>query len=307
MDSATDDGLVERARRFNRFYTRAIGVLGDGYLDSPYSLAQARVLYEIASQGRPTATGVAGVLGLDAGYLSRMLKRLEADGLVERVRSEEDRRENRLGLTQAGLAAFAALNQAARAGVGGLLKPLGADGRARLAAAMDEIEALLSTPAPGEVHLRGLQHGDLGWVVQRHGVLYAREQGWTGRFEALAAKIVGDLCLNPDPARERGWIAERDGQRLGCVFLARDSDAAARIRLLLVEPAARGLGLGRRLTEACLAFAREAGYREVVLWTHANLTAARRIYAGLGFDKVEAHAHDDFGPTVISETWRLEL
>jgi DNA-binding MarR family transcriptional regulator/N-acetylglutamate synthase-like GNAT family acetyltransferase len=301
------DPFIDRARRFNRFYTRAIGVLGEGYLGSGFSLAEARVLYELANREAATARVVAKALQLDPGYLSRILKRLEAQGLVARTRSDGDRRQHRLALTDAGRGAFAGLDQGARDSMSALVAHLPAPALERLSNGMAEIEALLTPKPSAEAALRDRRPGDLGWVVERHGRLYAQEFGWDARFETLVARIVAEMTAAPDPARERCWIAERDGQRLGCVFLARDDPETARLRLLLVEPAARGEGLGRRLVEAALAFARRAGYREVVLWTHRELHAARRIYADVGFRKTEEWQHHDFGPVSTGETWRLVL
>jgi DNA-binding MarR family transcriptional regulator/GNAT superfamily N-acetyltransferase len=306
-DGRMDEDVIERARRFNRFYTGAIGMLDEGYLGSGFTLAEARVIYETASRDAPIASDIGAALGMDPGYLSRVLKRLESQGLIARAKAPGDRRQSRLSLTDKGRDAFAGLDGGARRAMGGLIKHLGSGERRRLAGAMDQIEGLLRPSAPGEPILREPRPGDLGWVVERHAVHYARDQGWDGRFEALVARIVAEMSANPDPKRERCWIAERDGERLGCVFLAKDSDDVARIRLLLVEPAARGLGLGRRLARACIDFARQAGYREVVLWTHAELISARRIYADLGFTKTQEWRHADFGPVVVSETWKLRL
>ena len=302
------DQIVERARRFNRFYTGAIGMLGEGYLGSGFTLAEARVIYEIAHRQTPIAVDIGAALGLDPGYLSRILKRLEAQGLVARARVAEDRRQSRLTLTAAGREAFAGLDVGARRSMADLIAHLDADAQGRLAAAMGQIEALLGARPSANVVLRPPEPGDLGWVVSRHAVLYGREQGWDGaKFEANVAELVSRLGRPSDPARERAWIADRDGEKLGCVFLAKDDETTARIRLLLLEPAARGLGLGRRLVDQCLSFAREAGYREVVLWTHAQLTAARALYASVGFVKESEFSHNEFGPEVLSETWRLTL
>jgi DNA-binding MarR family transcriptional regulator/N-acetylglutamate synthase-like GNAT family acetyltransferase len=299
--------FVDRARRFNRFYTRAIGMLGEGYLGSGYTLAEARVIYELASRDAPTARQIGRALALDPGYLSRILKRLETQGLVTRALAEDDRRSRRLALTQAGREAFAGLDQGARDSMAALVAHLPPPALERLSNGMAEIEALLTPKPTAQLALRDRRPGDLGWVVERHGRLYAQEFGWDARFETLVARIVAEMTAAPDPARERCWIAERDGQRLGCVFLAKDDEETARLRLLLVEPAARGEGLGRRLVDAAVAFARRAGYREVVLWTHRELHAARRIYAGIGFRKTEEWIHHDFGPVATGETWRLVL
>jgi DNA-binding MarR family transcriptional regulator/GNAT superfamily N-acetyltransferase len=299
--------FVDRARRFNRFYTRAIGMLGEGYLGSGFTLAEARVIYELANRAGPTARAIGKALEMDAGYLSRVLKRLEAQGLVSRAPAETDRRSRSLALTEAGLQAFAGLDEGARDSMAALVAHLPPPALERLSNGMAEIEALLTPAPPAPATLRDRRPGDLGWVVERHGRLYAQEFGWDARFETLVARIVAEMTAAPDPARERCWIAERDGQRLGSVFLARDDEDTARLRLLLVEPSARGEGLGRRLVEAAVAFARRAGYREMVLWTHRELHAARRIYAGVGFRKTEEWIHHDFGPVSTGETWRLAL
>ena len=301
-----DHDVIERARRFNRFYTGAIGMLDEGYLGSGFTLAQARVIYEVASRGAPIASEIGAALGMDAGYLSRVLKGLEAKGLIVRAKAAGDRRQSHLSLTEKGREAFAGLDGGARRSMGELIAHLPRDGLRQLSGAMSEIEALLGA-GPGPVSLRPLGPGDLGWVVERHAVLYGREQGWGKAFEALTARLVAELGQPKDPARERGWIAERDGQRLGCVFVAKEDETTARIRLLLVEPAKAQAPRGRRLAETCLAFAREAGYREMVLWTHAQLVAARKIYADLGFAKTQEWRHADFGPVVVSETWKLTL
>jgi len=301
------DPFIDRARRFNRFYTRAIGMLGEGYLGSGFTLAEARVIYELAQREAPTARTVGKALRLDPGYLSRILKRLEAQGLIARARADGDRRQHRLSLTDRGREAFAGLDQGARDSMAGLVEHLTPPALERLSGAMAEVETLLTPRPSARIVLRERRPGDLGWVVERHARLYADEYGWDARFETLVARIVAEMTAAPDPRRERCWIAERDGQRLGCVFLARDDDETARLRLLLVEPAARGSGLGRQLVEAAVAFARRAGYREIVLWTHRELHAARRLYAGLGFRKTEEWIHHDFGPVATGETWRLAL
>jgi DNA-binding MarR family transcriptional regulator/N-acetylglutamate synthase-like GNAT family acetyltransferase len=304
---------VAAVRRFNRFYTRAIGVLDRAYLGGPYTLAESRVLYEIA-QGGPTTreavtpSAIAAALDLDPGYLSRMLARLERDGLVRRTRSARDGRSVELALSAAGQSYFATLNARSVARVEALVGDLTATQKAGLARALDTAQALLApAPARAPITLRPHAPGDMGWITERHGVLYGREYGWGSGIEAVTARICADFLDRFEPARERCWVAERDGERLGCVFLVKESDEVARLRLLLLEPAARGEGLGRRLVEECVAFGREAGYREIVLWTHAVLTAARAIYAKAGFEIVESHTHDDFGREELSETWRLVL
>jgi DNA-binding MarR family transcriptional regulator/predicted N-acetyltransferase YhbS len=295
-------------RRFNRFYTRAIGVLDRGHLGTAMTLAESRVLYEIASRDGTTARAVIAATGLDGGYLSRIVQRFERAGLTRRTPSPEDGRSFVLTATEAGRAAYAALHEKTEALVEGLVAPLAAPERARLTAALGEVEGLLHAPAPAEVILRPHRAGDLGWVVQRHGELYAREQGWDERFEAMCAEIVGQFVANFDPARERSWIAERGGARVGCVFLQKADEGTAKLRLLLVEPSARGLGLGRRLVGECVAAARELGYREITLWTQDVLVSARRLYAAAGFECVDRWPNRDFGGFgVTSEKWRLAL
>ncbi|MEO8114966.1 MAG: bifunctional helix-turn-helix transcriptional regulator/GNAT family N-acetyltransferase [Phenylobacterium sp.] len=306
MQQPTD--TVAAVRRFNRFYTRAIGVLDKSYLGSAYTVAEGRVLYEIAHGEGLTPKAIGEITGLDAGYLSRILARLERDGLVARARSATDRRSVTLRLTEAGAAMFTAFNQRSAALVEGLLGGLSAPDRTRLVGAVETVQALLEPAgAVGPAVLRSHACGDMGWVVERHAELYGREYGWGPKIEAITARICADFLDNLDPARERCWIAERDGVRLGCVFLVDDGRGVARLRLLLLDPAARGQGLGRRLVAECIAFARASGYREIVLWTHEVLTAARAIYAAEGFTLEESHIHDDFGEPLVSETWRLEL
>ena len=306
-----DPGLAHRiaaVRRFNRFYTRTIGVLQEGLLHSAFSLAEARVLYELAQAAGTTAAALARELGLDAGYLSRILQRFERDGLIVRTLSAADRRQSTVALTEAGRAAFAPLDARSREAIGTLLGALAEPAQAATVAAMGRLERLLDAPtAATPVLLRPHRAGDIGWVVARHGALYAEEYGLNHRFEALVAKVAGDFLAGHDPGRERCWIAERDGVNIGSAFLVRASEDTARLRLLIVEPAARGLGLGRRLVAECLDFARAAGYRRVTLWTNDVLTAARAIYRTAGFRLVASAPHSDFGPPMIGEDWDLAL
>lgn len=313
---APDTGTqIVTVRRFNRFYTGRIGVLEERLLHSPFSLTEARVIYELAQRESATATDLVTDLRLDAGYLSRILRGFHERGLVEKRVSPEDRRRNLLSLTAAGRAAYERLDRASSDEVGGLLASLAPLERERLVGAMHEIEELLSPvrsrPEPGRadagVVLRAPRPGELGWVVYRHGVLYADEYGWDERFEALVAEIVAGFVRTFDPARERCWIAERDGRILGSVFLVRVSDDEAKLRCLLVEPEARGLGIGTRLVDACVEFAREAGYRRIVLWTNAVLVDARRLYRRAGFRKVHEEPNREFGREEVAETWELEL
>jgi DNA-binding MarR family transcriptional regulator/GNAT superfamily N-acetyltransferase len=307
MPAAVSDP-VAAVRRFNRFYTRAIGVLEKGYLGTDYTVAEGRVLYEIAKADGIAAKAVGEITGLDAGYLSRIVARLERDGVVARERSASDGRSALLRLTAHGADVFEPFDQRSAALVEGMLGALSANQRARLTGAMAEVEQLLGAAPAGAVALRPHQAGDMGWVTERNAVIYGREYGWNGHIEAVTARICADFLDGHEPALERCWIAERGGERLGCVFLVKDTaPGVARLRLLLLEPAARGLGLGKRLVAECIAFARAAGYREVVLWTHAVLTAARGIYAAQGFELEETWTHDDFGAPEVSETWRLTL
>jgi DNA-binding MarR family transcriptional regulator/N-acetylglutamate synthase-like GNAT family acetyltransferase len=305
---------VTAVRRFNRFYTSAIGVLDKRYLGSPYTVAEGRVLYEVATGqngegGGVTPKAVSEITGIDAGYLSRILGRLERDGMVARRRSARDGRSVELSLTPEGVKMFSGFNLRSAALVEDLIEDLSPDERRRLVDAVETAQDLLSRqdrPRPPIV-LRAPGPGDMGWITERHGVLYGREYGWGGGIEAVTARICADFLEAQDQTRQRCWVAERAGERLGCVFLVEESEEVGRLRLLLLEPGARGTGLGRRLVEECIAFAREAGYREVVLWTHAVLTAARKIYAATGFEITETWTHDHFGQSEVSETWRLRL
>ena len=300
---------VAAVRRFNRFYTSAIGVLDKGYLGTPYSVAEGRVLYEIATGDRATPKAIGEIVGLDAGYLSRIVGKLERDGLVARARSDTDGRSIRLSLTPAGDKMFAGFNLRSAAVVEDLIEGLSADERARLVGAVETVEALLGPKdaAAKPIVLRPPRAGDMGWVTERHAISYGREYGWGPGIEAVTARICADFLEAQDQSRQRCWIADRDGERLGCVFLVQESETVARLRLLLLEPQARGTGLGRKLVDQCIEFAHEAGYREIVLWTHKVLTAARHIYAATGFELEETWTHDDFGHPEVSETWRLKL
>ena len=309
-DIAPDNVMEHRiaaVRRFSRFYTGVIGALQEGLLQSRFSLTEARVLYELANREAITASALGRDLGLDAGYLSRILQRFSQERLLAREVSEADRRQSMLALTDAGHAAFAPLDARSREEVGGLLASLPAQAQAEVVGAMARIEALLGgMPAP-EWRLREPLAGDIGWVVARHGSLYASEYGFDARFEALVAKVAGGFLASHDPARERCWIAEQDGVNLGSVFLVRVDDELARLRLLLVEPSARGLGIGKRLVAECIAFARAAGYRRMTLWTNDVLLAARGIYKAVGFTLVASKPHSDFGPACIGEDWEMAL
>jgi DNA-binding MarR family transcriptional regulator/GNAT superfamily N-acetyltransferase len=303
--------LVDAVRRFNRFYTRRIGVLREGLLGSPFSLAEARVLYELAHREAPTAAALARDLDLDAGYLSRILKSFEKRGMVHRTRSESDGRQSILSLMSKGRRAFAALDAQSNEEVRGMAAGLTPAHRNQLAAAMQTIESLLGGaigPAPAVPYiLRPHQPGDMGWVAHRHGILYAQEYGWDESFEALVAEIAAKFIRNFDPRRERCWMAERAGEVVGSVFLVKRSKNVAQLRLLLVEPDARGLGIGRRLVEECIRFARQKGYRKIMLWTNDVLTAARKIYERAGFRLVEEGGHHSFGKDLVGQNWELDL
>lgn len=312
MSLMPESGFEQRVgavRRFARFYTRRIGLLDEGLLDSPFSLSQARVLYELAQQREATATALASALDIDHGYLSRILRGFEERDLIVRRRDKSDGRQVVISLTTKGHKAFASLDHRSQRETGGLLKHLDDAEQVRVVTAMDTIERLIGRDAAPErrVTLRSHQPGDMGWVVARHGALYAAEYGWSSHIEAITAEIVSGFLKTSDPARERCWIAEMDGEPVGSIFLVRDSDEVARIRLLIVDPKGRGLGIGRMLVEASIAFARNAGYRKITLWTHAVLTAARAIYQKQGFRLIEQWVHDDFGKPEPSETWELTL
>jgi DNA-binding MarR family transcriptional regulator/GNAT superfamily N-acetyltransferase len=309
MDDPRFEQRIAAVRRFNRFITQRIGILHEGYLDTDFSLTEGRVLYELANRDAPTATELGRDLDLDAGYLSRILRRFEKRGLVEKKPAPGDLRRSRLVLTEAGRAAFAPLNQRSRDGIAALLAPLSTDAQASLVAAMATIEARLGAPrerGPAYI-LRPQQPGDIGWVIRRHGMLYAEEYGWDERFEALVAEIAAKFIQELDPAKERCWIAEREGETVGSVFLVRQSDEVAKLRLLIVDPEARGLGIGRRLVEECIRFARRTGYARIMLWTNSVLLAARHIYETAGFRLVASEPHRSFGVDLVGETWELEF
>jgi DNA-binding MarR family transcriptional regulator/N-acetylglutamate synthase-like GNAT family acetyltransferase len=309
MADRASDQRVADVRRFNRFYTRQIGLLQEGYLESPFSLSEVRVLYELAHRERPTATELGRDLGLDAGYLSRILASFHKRGLLKRTQSEHDGRQSHLALTPRGQAAFAPLNTRSRDEIGAMLGALPKAEQARLVQAMHAIEGILGAkPEPKAPYLlRPHKPGDMGWVVHRHAALYAQEYGWDERFEAMVAGIVKQFIERYDPKRERCWIAEKDGEIVGSVFLITHSKTVAQLRLMLVEPKARGLGIGARLVDECIAFAREKGYRKITLWTNSILLAARHIYKKAGFRLVHKERHTSFGHALVGETWDLTL
>ena len=299
---------VDAVRRFNRFYTRRIGVLHASYLGSPFPLPQARLLYEIGHRGECTASELGADLDIDLGYLSRLIQGLKRQRLVQGEPARHDARHIRLTLTPKGRKAFATLDDTSRRTMGEMLAPLARTQRERLVSAMQAVETVLEPRATqGEITLRPHRAGDMGWVVERHGVLYGQEYGWGARFEALVADIVANFLRDYEPKRERCWIAQRAGERIGSVFVVQESRMTAKLRLLLIEPSARGAGLGKRLVQQCIDFSRRAGYRKLVLWTHANLLAARAIYTKLGFRKVKSEPHRQFGVPVVGEYWELPL
>jgi DNA-binding MarR family transcriptional regulator/GNAT superfamily N-acetyltransferase len=302
---------VQAVRRFNRFYTSRIGVLHEGLLGGPLSLTEGRIVYELAQSGQSTAAKLGNDLGLDAGYLSRILRGFQERGLIDRRPSATDGRQSVLSLTDAGREAFAVIDARSQAEIGAMLEKLTVAQQQRLVAALDTAEALLGGDDRRQSRvpyiLRPHQPGDMGWVVHRQAVLYAQEYGWDEQFEAMLAEIVARFIKEFDPRRERCWIAEREGAVVGSVFLVRQSDEVAKLRMLYVEPDARGLGIGRRLVAECIRFARQTGYRRVTLWTNDILTAARRIYQEAGFLLVEEERHHSFGHDLVGQNWELEL
>ena len=301
---------IGQVRRFNRFYTGQIGVVSEHLLRSDYSLAEARVLYELAHRERPTASEVADGLRLDRGYLSRILRRFQNEGLLARTKSGDDARARFLALTPKGRRTMAALEARSDEEVSALLRRMPVTARQRLTSAMCAIEEVLGPQAESKAPfiLRDPRPGDLGWIVSRHGALYAQEYRYDWRFEALVATIVGEFATHNDPKHERCWVAEKDGEVVGSVFLVRASVKVAKLRLLYVEPNARGHGIGARLIDECTRFARQAGYRKLSLWTQSELLAARRLYEKAGFVRVKKVPHDSFGrDNLVAETWELKL
>jgi DNA-binding MarR family transcriptional regulator/ribosomal protein S18 acetylase RimI-like enzyme len=299
-------------REFNRFYTCRIGALGNAHLGSEFSLSEMRVLYELAHRDRPTASEIGEALGLDRGYLSRTLRAFQKRGLVS-VAHGDDRRRRHLTLTAAGKKAFAPLERSARADIVDMLEPLDDVEQERVLAAMQAIRASLGDPTTSPVEtklqytVRSHRPGDIGMIVHRHGVIYAKEFGYDERFEALVAKVVAGFIENLKPKRERCWIAERDGRFLGSVMVVEKKKSIAQLRLLIVEPDARGMGIGRRLVDEVVRFARKAGYKRVHLWTQSELTAARNIYRAAGFKIIGTEGHESFGKKLNAEIWELEL
>lgn len=300
---------IEAIRRFNRFYTQQIGVLHEKLVRSPFSLTEARVIYELAHRKKTTAAELSKILGLDAGYLSRLLRGFISRGLVNKQESQSDGRQSLLMLTQKGQKAFANLDTRSRFEIEALLSKLAPSSQSLLLKSMHSIEELLNPESARKSSylLRLHQPGDMGWVVYRHGVLYAEEYGWDEQFEALVAGVASRFIQRYNPKKERCWIAEIKGEIVGSVFLVQKSKTTAKLRLLLVEPRARGLGIGTRLVDECIRFSRRVGYRKITLWTNSILGAARHIYEKYGFQKVHEERHHSFGHDLIGETWELSL
>jgi DNA-binding MarR family transcriptional regulator/N-acetylglutamate synthase-like GNAT family acetyltransferase len=304
---ATGD-RVEAVRAFNRFYTNVIGVLREGLVSTPYSLTEARVIFELAQRDATEVAHLRRALDIDPGYLSRILSRFEADGLASKERSSADARRQVIRLSRHGRAAFQTLDQRSASEVHRLLSGLAEEDQRRLVAAMGAIKEILEDASKRRIFvIRAPRSGDYGWVVHRHGVLYAEEYGWDETFEALVARIVADYVEHHRPEREAAWIAEVDGHPVGCVFCVRKNDRVAQLRLLLVEPRSRGMGMGSRLVEECMSFAKRTGYEEMMLWTNDVLVDARRVYERAGFELVEEEAHHSFGRDLVGQTWSRQL
>lgn len=303
------EGPVGIVRRFNRFYTRQIGVLEEHLLGSQFSLTQARVLYEVSTSAPITASRLSAELGLDPGYLSRVLSGFDKAGLIERVPSETDGRQSLISLSKRGQAQFAPLEKASQQQIRGLLQRLPDRKIDDLLAAMQSIELTLGDDSKATVPylIRSHTVGDMGWVVHMHGKVYGREYGWNEHFDAFVAKLVADYIENEDPVQERCWIAEQNGQNIGSAFIVKKSKHVAQLRMLIVDPKARGLGVGSRLVDECIRFSREAGYRSIVLWTNDILHAARKIYQRAGFVMVSQEAHQNFGHRLVGQNWKLDL
>ena len=299
---------TDAIRDFNRFYTRQIGLLDQGFLGSEFTLTEVRVLYELAHRDNPTATEIAHELSLDPGYLSRLLKKLERQGHLDRGRDAQDGRQRPLRLTRTGRRVFEGLDRASREQISAMIAALEPRQVGELVGSMQAVRRLLQAQGPGPAYsLRPLRIGDIGWIIHRQGLLYAQEYGWDVTYEGLVAEILGSFVKQFDPASENAWIAERDAAIVGSVFLVRESASVAKLRLLYVEPSARGLGIGRDLVAACVAFAREKGYRTLRLWTNDILVSARRIYQAAGFRLVKEERHHSFGKDLVGQTWELSL
>ena len=307
IDAGNETGVAD-IRAFNRFYTRLLGALNEGLLRSPHSLPESRLIYELGSRGRTTATELAADLGMDPGYLSRLLRTLRDAGLVDSTANPVDGRGQILALTSRGVAAFRSLDQASREEVSALIAPLGARERTDVLNAMRTIRRLLDPAAPERpVAVRPFRIGEIGHIISRHGTLYHEEHGWDGSFEGFVAEIAGAFAIRHDPLREGCWVADRDGEVLGSVFVVDAGEGIAKLRMLYVEPAARGLGVGRKLVGQAIGFACEAGYRRMTLWTNDILHSARHIYETAGFRLVAEERHRSFGQDLVGQNWDLDL
>ena len=307
--SSLSDNRVAKVRQFNRFYTRQIGALNRGFLDSDFSLTDVRVLYELRHRDRLTASMLGEELALDAAYLSRILREFERKGLLVRSPSKSDRRRTYLRLSTKGRRVFDAIEARQHKAVAAMLQELAAPDQREVVESMRRIERLLDRPGLPEqpYTLRAPRPGDMGWIVYRHGALYHEEYGWDEQFEVLVAEIAADFAKQHDPSCERCWIAEHDGEIIGSIFCVKKSKTVAKLRLLYVEPSARGMGIGSRLVDECIRFAREAGYRKMTLWTQSVLGAARHIYERAGFALVNEESHHSFGADLVAQTWERDL
>lgn len=305
MSSHSLSSDINSFRSFNRFYTKQIGLLNRGLLQSRYSLTHVRILFEVAQSAKTTARALIEQLGIDPGYLSRILKSFEKEGLIQAVRSKKDSRQILLNLTSAGRKAFGALNTRSSAEARALLKTLSPEPRRVLIDSMESIQQILESghSLRGPITFRTHKPGDIGWIAHRHGVLYSEEYGWNETFEALVAEILVNFVKKHSPDRERLWIAEQDGYRIGSIMLVDAGDGVSQLRLLLVEPSARGQGLGRKLIQKCMEFSRKAGYHKMKLWTQSNLYAARKLYVEAGWKLVDQKPHNSFGAHLVSENW----
>ena len=303
------EDAIAAVRHFNRFYTKQIGALNEGLLESPFTLTEARIIYELANRERATATDLGNELGMDPGYLSRTLRALETRKVITRKTSSSDARQSVVNLTAKGRKEFESLDRLSRNQIEEILNDLSPTERKRLLSAMALIENTLEkkTEERYSYVLRPPEPGDMGWVVQSNGTLYAQEYGWDENYEALVAQIVADFVKNFDPKKERCWIAEKDGENVGSVFLVKESEEVAKLRLLIVDPKARGLGIGKRLVDECTRFARRAGYKKITLWTNSVLLAARSIYEKAGYKLAKSESHHNFGHDLVGETWVLTL
>ena len=303
------DARVAQVRQFNRFYTRQIGALNREFLDSEFSLTDVRVLYELRHHDRLTASVLGQTLALDAAYLSRILREFERKGLLVKSPSKADRRETHLRLSATGRKVFDAIEARQQVAVADMLRALAGDEQRHIVESMQRIERLLDRAGPTEPSytLREPRPGDIGWIVHRHGALYHEEYDWDEQFEVLVAEIAADFAKHHDPRRERCWVAEYQGEIVGSIFCVEKSKTVAKLRLLYVEPSARHLGIGTRLVDECIRFARKAGYRKMTLWTQSLLSAARRVYERAGFKLVHEESHHSFGADLVAQTWEMRL